>query len=201
MVNNYTPRQTPVVQALLWDGKPKTLDLMPGFWEAYAKDHEIVEDGTLNCFFDGFFWHQSWQKDRDYIVKGSRGTFFAVPAEHFANLYRPVNVNLHGKVYREIEIFPFPKIPDGVNDIEVKSEAQGKIWTMQSGGDGIDQWAQERRGPTWGMPEKMIEDAKPHYIEYWRALCPFWTEDVVIDVIRKEDQLGGRTYYWLVTDK
>lgn len=76
---------------------------------------------------------------------------------------------------------PQPLIPVGVTDWITRSEANGKIWSIHSEGQGVAQWAAERL--RWGMSRQMVEESKPDAIEYWRELCPYWREGVSIQLV------------------
>lgn len=74
-----------------------------------------------------------------------------------------------------------PKIPSGVTDLITRSEAGGKIWHIHSEGQGVTRWATIRL--RWGMGREMVEESKPHAIEYWREVCPHWREGVLVQLV------------------
>lgn len=95
---------------------------------------------------------------------------------------------------KRYRVEPQPKIPPGVTDLITRGEGGGKIWSIHSEGQGVNLWAKERL--RWGMGREMVEESKPHAIEYWREVCPHWREGVSVQLAH--DIYDG--WQWVVED-
>lgn len=90
-------------------------------------------------------------------------------------------------------IEPQPVIPDSIKDIAIHSQAQGRVWYLISKGDGINRWVEQQR--LWEMPEPMVQESKPHAIEYWREVHPYRQQGRTAGLEQKDG-----LWYWTVED-
>lgn len=79
-VAEYTPRDEPILHAVLWTGDVNDLEGMPDVNRLLG----AVKNGTLHMLFD------TARPNQDYIVRGVTGHFFVVTKEEFERTYVPL---------------------------------------------------------------------------------------------------------------
>lgn len=190
MIQNYTPKATPVLRAFLWEGIASGTPLIAEM-TGLTDEHEIEQAMDIILNSSGPLDIRA-MPFRYYIVKGTTGHYFAVRKEEFEEKYRQVDINRQGQVVERYWIARQPQIPIGVDDWQLRSEGDTRVWYFISEGHGLVRWADERR--KWGMPEEMIRESMPHSIEYWREACPYWRDG--LEVKMEQDSQGE--WWWVV---
>lgn len=85
-VAEYTPRYEPTLHAVLWTGDANDLEGMP---DVNRLSRSALVNGVLSVSQTGEKTLVA-RPNKDYIVRGVTGYFFAVPKEEFERTYVPV---------------------------------------------------------------------------------------------------------------